>query len=394
MRLFFSDCEIDLERHTLSRQGREVHVEPQVFDLIACVAKAGGALVTYDELIAEIWAGRIVSDATVAARISAARSAIGDDGKRQEVIRTIPRRGIQMVADVTELLKDVTSAEQDFQPNTRQRQSIRYTQSKDGIGIAWAKSGEGTPLLRAGHWMSHLEHDWTSTVWQPLLNRLSSNYSLVRYDPRGTGLSDRTLNSATVEELTDDLEAVADAAGLDKFPIFASSQSVPVALTFAARHPQRVTRLVLLNGLVKGSTARGEVDRTEALLAMIRTGWGEPQSAFMRALSTVFVPNATREEIESLMEMQAVSATGEIAAQLRQTIGAIDVSNYLSQVVCPTLIIHAKGDQVQSAEESRRLARALQDAEFVTLNSDNHILVPSDPTWVESLELIERFLSV
>ncbi len=393
MRLNFADCDLDTDAHILRREGREVHVEPQVFDLIACIAKANGDLVSYDELIAQVWAGRIVSDATIAARVSAARSAIGDDGKRQAILRTVPRRGIQLVVPVINQNDSDATPNVTDTPTNKRNQTIRYTQSKDGTGIAWATSGDGPPLLRAGHWMSHLEHDWTSPVWQPQLDRLSAGHTLIRYDPRGTGLSDRHLNGATLVELTDDLEAVADAAGLERFPIYATSQSVPVALSFAARHPKRVTRLALLNGLVVGSTARGDHDRTEALLAMIRSGWGQPGSPFMRALSTVFVPDATRDEVDSLMEMQALSATADVAAELRKTIGAIDVSDCLSAVACPTLVVHSTGDQVQSVEGSRILARTLQNAQFQTLNSQNHILVPSDPIWENCLEQIEAFLA-
>lgn len=391
MRLEFADCELDLDAYALRRGGRAVHVEPQVFDLIACVAKAQGALVSYDDLITQVWSGRIVSDATVAARISAARTALGDSGKRQAILRTVPRRGIQLLAAVTEADGSPLANQNTAKPF--RQQTIRYAHSKDGTGIAWAISGSGPPLLRAGHWMSHLEHDWTSPVWQPLLDRLSANHTLVRYDPRGTGLSDRTLNGATVEELADDLEAVADAAGLETFPIFATSQSVPVALTFAARHPERISRLALLNGLVQGSVVRGEQDQTEALRAMIKTGWGQPGSPFMRAISTVFVPEATREEVDSLMAMQALSATGEMASELRNTIASIDVSGFLSGVICPTLVMHSSGDQVQSAEESRRLARALRNAEFQMIDSQNHILVPSDPCWAECYAQIESFLT-
>lgn len=393
MHLVFADCELNLSAHTLTRAGELVHVEPQVFDLIACVAKAGGALVSYDDLIAEVWQGRIVSDATIAARISAARTAIGDDGKRQQVLRTVPRRGVQMVVPVSETSVEGATADCTPSPSVSRTQIIRYTQSHDGTGIAWAESGEGPPLLRAGHWMSHLEHDWTSPVWQPFLDRLSNQHRLVRYDPRGTGLSDRTLNNATIEELADDMQAVADAAGLRTFPIFAASQSVPIALTFAARCPERVSKLVLLNGLIRGSSARGDVDQTEALLAMIRNGWGKPGSPFMRAITTVFVPDATREEIDSLMEMQALSATADLAADLRQTIGAIDVTDCLHRVVCPTLVIHASGDQVQSAEESRKLALTLEDARFHTLNTQNHVLAPSDPAWVDCMTHVEAFLA-
>lgn len=390
MRYAFADCELDLDRHLLLRCGSEVHVEPQVFALIACLVRAEGRLVTYDDLMAHVWEGRIVSDATLAARVSLARAAVGDDGKRQEVIRTVHRRGLQLAVPVAE--SEAPEGPSSEPAGAPLRQTIRYTTSRDGTGIAWAEIGEGPPLLRGGHWLGHLEHDLSSPVWRPLLERLARNRRLVRYDPRGTGLSDRALNGATVEELADDMEAVADAAGLERFPIYAISQSVPVALTLAARRPERVSRLILLNGLVQGSTARGEAEQTDTMVGMIRSGWGVPGSAFMRAVATVFVPRSTPEEIESIVEMQALSTTAEIAAEIRKTIGGIDVRHCLDRIACPALVMHCSGDQVQSPEQSKLIARALPGAEFHLCDSPNHIVVPSDPIWAACIDEFDRFL--
>jgi len=194
----------------LRRAHEVVRIEPQVFDLIACLVQANGKFLSYDDLIAQVWNGRIVSDATMAARISMARKAVGDDGKRQEVIRTLPRRGVQLAVPVTEIREGIETSAAIRNHGPNRNQTIRYTTSRDGTGIAWAECGEGPVLLRGGHWLGHLEHDWSSPVWRPLLDRLSDGRRLVRYDPRGTGLSDRQMNGATVEELADDMEAVAD----------------------------------------------------------------------------------------------------------------------------------------------------------------------------------------
>ncbi|MAQ85614.1 MAG: hypothetical protein CMH12_20530 [Maritimibacter sp.] len=384
MRIRFADCELDLARHSLLRAGAPVHVEPQVFDLIACLVAARGALVTYDDLIAQVWQGRIVSDATMAARISAARAAVGDDGRRQAVIRTLPRRGVQLAVPV----------EADGAPTgaAARRQSIRYTTSRDGTAIAWAETGDGPPLLRGGHWLSHLEHDWDSPVWQPVLDDLSRGRRLIRYDPRGTGLSDRVLNEADVDRLADDLEAVADAAGLDRFPIYAISQSVPVAIAFAARHPERVSRMVLVNGLVLGSTAAGDRARTDTMVGMIRSGWAVPGSAFMKAMATVFMPRATPDELASFEEMQGLSASADIAAGIRTVIADIDVRDRLERIACPVLVMHSSGDSVQDPEQSKLLARRVPDAEYHLLDSPNHVLVPSDPMWARCVSEVDRFL--
>jgi DNA-binding winged helix-turn-helix (wHTH) protein/alpha-beta hydrolase superfamily lysophospholipase len=388
----FADCQLDARAHVLMRDGQEVHCEPQVFDLLVLLATRAPALVSYDDMIRDIWKGRIVSDSTLAARVAAARAAVGDDGKRQAVIRTVPRRGVQLAVPVTIGTNDAIHAAPSRQAA---RQIIRYTCSRDGTGLAWAEMGDGPPLLRAGHWLSHLEHDLHSPIWRPLLDRQSAGRRLVRYDPRGTGLSDRDVDFSRVcvEDLADDLEAVADAAGLDRFPIYAISQSVPVALTFAARHPDRVSRMILHNGLVQGSTARGEPEKTETMVAMIRSGWGIPDSPFMRAVATVFAPRSTPEELESLVHLQTVSATPENAAEIRRVVGEIDVLDRLDKITCPVLIMHSSGDAVQSPDQSKLMARGLKDAQFQSWDSNNHMLVPSDPIWDSVVTEFDRFLS-
>ncbi len=380
----FAGCLLDTSLHRLTRDGEEVHVEPQVFDLLVLLAGAEGALVTYDQIVEQVWNGRIVSDATLAARISAARAALGDNGRAQAVIRTVPTRGVQLVVPVTR--QGAAAAGPAVQ------QTIRYTRSRDGTGLAFAVSGQGRPLLRAGHWLSHLEHDWQSPVWRPLLDRLGEGRSLVRYDPRGTGLSDRTLGAATLEHFIDDLEAVADAAGLDRFPIYAISQSVPIALGFAARRPERVERLVLFNGFLRGSTARGDRANTEMMVELIESGWGVADSPFMRAFATLFMPRSTQEELQSLVEMQAVSADPAVAAQLRRIIGDFDVSGLLGKITAPALVAHCSGDAIQSIEQSRQLAQGLADAQFKSWDSPNHVIAPSDPIFTEQLDASIRFL--
>jgi pimeloyl-ACP methyl ester carboxylesterase len=390
-----AEYRLDLGAHRLSRAGRDIHVEPQVCDLIALLAARAPDMVGYEDLVAEIWQGRIVSDATIAARISAARTALGDDGKQQAVIRTHMRRGIQLVVPVVPERGGAVPDAPDPAPDPArdaQGQTLRYARSADGTGIAYAEVGEGPALLRGGHWMSHLEQDWTSPVFGPLLDRLAQHRRLIRYDPRGTGLSERSLNGAGLEQLVDDMEAVADSAGLDRFAIYALSQSVPVALAFAARHPDRVSRMILSNGFVQGELARGEIDRTDALVAMIRAGWGIPGSGFMQAVATVFMPRSTRQELESLVQTQLASATPDVAADLRRMIAGIDVTGILDKVVCPVLVSHATGDAVQSPEQSKIIAAQVREARLCFWDTPNHVVPPNDPVWEACLQAFERFL--
>jgi DNA-binding winged helix-turn-helix (wHTH) protein len=250
----FGTCELDVASHVLRRDGKERPVEPQVFDLIHLLLIRPGELVSRDELIDAVWGGRIVSDATIDARINAARKALGDDGRTQSIIRTVPRRGIRLICPVTS-----TAATSAVTAPEAMTQRVRYAGSGDGAAIAFATTGSGPPLLRAGHWLTHLELDWLSPVWRPLLDALGATFAVTRFDQRGTGLSERDVARFDLEAMTDDLEAVADAAGLDRFPIFAASQGVPVAISFAVRRPERVSALLLYGGFALGRLVRGGV---------------------------------------------------------------------------------------------------------------------------------------
>lgn len=393
----FSDCVLDESTHQLSRADGPVHVEPQVFDLLVALARVAPGLLSYEDMIEQVWNGRIVSDATLSARISSARAAVGDSGAAQKVIRTIARRGVQMACPVLKTASDeaaVGEATQPTLPSAAPYQTIRFTASADGTEIAYAVSAdEGPPLLRGAHWISHLEHDWTSPVWRPWLDRLGVRRRLIRYDARGTGLSQRDPMRQAQEDFVADMEAVLDATGDEAVDIFAVSQSAPIALAFAAQWPARVRRIVLVNGFVQGSYARGQKAETDAMIAMIRAGWGQPGSPFVKAVATLFMPRATEDELASFVEMQTHSASPEGAAAMRDAVGQFDVTGILSQVTAPVLVISSAGDAVHPPSQSRHLARALPNAEFCSLKTDSHAIAPSDPAFTVMMDATDRFLA-
>ncbi|WP_170125327.1 alpha/beta fold hydrolase [Jannaschia seohaensis] len=400
MRYRFSDCELDTAAHELKRLGQPVHVEPQVFDLILALAEAGGDLVSYDGLMERIWAGRIVSDATIATRVSAARAAVGDNGKRQSVIRTVPRRGIQMAVPVVHAPHGseatvTVSVPEPVTPQDGPPQEIRYVRSADGVNIAFAVNGAGPPLLRVGHWLTHLDLDWHSPIWRPLLDRLGAHHTVYRYDQRGTGMSDKDFPGKGIEEFVGDLEAVADQAGPEPIPIFTASQGVAVALKFAADYPERVSRLVLYAGYAQGRYRRGtEAARQEAKahLELVRTGWGQPESLFLKLFTQIYLPSGSRDQVEHLIQMQLASASAARAARLRDIIDHFDVSDILEKVEAPVLLLHGRGDAVHPIEQSEMMARRLPNAVFVPLDTDNHVPLPGSPAWEVILSETERFL--
>lgn len=394
MRYEFADCELDLEARALRRAGDNVRIEPQVFDLLLTLAQNAGVMVTKDELIDAVWEGRIVSDATISARVSAARTAVGDNGRDQSVIRTISRRGFMMVAEVSVFASDANT-EPASKPTPRQ--VIRYANSPDGTSIAWSSAGDGPPVLYAWHHFSHLEKDWTSRLLSPALATLAERHRLIRHDIRGCGLSDPMQPEATIDDHVADMKAVADAAGLTRFPIVATLQAAAVAIRFAALHPDRVSRLVLHNAYARGRAIRNgapenaEHDPFIALLAS--GGWGDPTNGFMRAWATMVLPMASSDETTELIHLIAHSGTAQTALHHRTMIDCIDVLADLTRVRAPTLVIHARLCSIHPVAEGRKVAAGIPAAEFVEVDSSNTFLIGSDPTFGRVMDVTLEFLS-
>jgi pimeloyl-ACP methyl ester carboxylesterase/DNA-binding CsgD family transcriptional regulator len=276
------------------------------------------------------------------------------------------------------------------------RQTIRFCTSSDGVGLAFGMHGSGPPLVRVATWLTHLQHDWDSPLWRHWLDGLAEGRTLVRYDERGSGLSDRDVTRFSVDAWVADLEAVVDAAGLERFSLLGLSNGGAIAIAYAVRHPERVSHLVLCGAFSQGrlrrdpsSKARAEAD---ALLAMIRAGWGGANPAFRRAFTTLFVPDATQEQMEWFDELQRISATPETAALLRLAREEIDVSDLVDQVVTPTLALHAQDDAAVPFEQGRGVASAIPDVHFVPLESRNHILLADEPAWDVFLGELRSFL--
>lgn len=347
MRYHFGDCQLCTQSFTLSVAGIPRPVEPQVFDLLHLLVARAHTLVSHDDLIAKVWNGRIVSDAAISSRISAARAAIGDDGTRQEWIRTISRRGFSFVGEVR------TDGEAALTPKPSMHQTIGFCCSADGTRIAWARSGSGPPLVRAGHWLTHLEHDWQSPVWRPLLDEFSRHFTLWRYDQRGNGLSEHAAADLSLEASVSDLVAVVDTVGLEKSTLYGTSQGAPVAIEYAFRYPGRVARLILHGGFERGRRLRdsdGGVPMSQAMVTLIREGWGKPGSAFMRAFASIYIPEGCKEQLDSLAELQRLCTDAGTAARLRWAIDGYSVAGRLGGIRVPTLVLHARHDAVHPFE--------------------------------------------
>ncbi len=243
--------------------------------------------------------------------------------------------------------------------------------------------------------MTHLEHDWESPVWRHWIRALSSDRRLIRYDERGNGLSDWDAADLSFEACLRDLDAVVEASGLERFPMLGISQGCAFAVAYAARYPERVSRLVLYGGYVRGWAMRGspeEIARRQGLGALIRHGWGEDNPAFRQAFTTLFVPDATPEQMRWFNDLQRAAASPENAFRLHEVFGRLDVRSLLPQVRVPTLVLHGRHDGVVPFAEGRILAAEIPDARFVPLESRNHILLEGEPAWERFLAETRAFL--
>jgi pimeloyl-ACP methyl ester carboxylesterase len=265
------------------------------------------------------------------------------------------------------------------------------------VRIAWASVGTGPPLVKAANWLNHLEFDWQSPVWRPWFAELSRDHRLVRYDQRGNGLSDWEVGDLSLEALVADLEAVVDAAALDRFVLLGISQGCPVSISYAVRHPERVSQLLLFAGYSRGWKARGspeEQERRRAMQILARQGWGKDNPAYRQLFTSIYLPGATAEEMGWFNDLQRVSTSPENAVRLMDTFGGLDVTGLLPRVTTPTLVLHAREDGSTPYAEGRALAAGIPGARFVTLESINHIVLSHEPAFARFHEEVRSFLGV
>lgn len=393
VKFHFENHVLDAERRELRRDAELVALEPQVFDLLLYLVKNRERVVSKDDLIAAVWSGRVVSDSTLDSRINAARKAVGDDGKAQRLIRTSARKGLRFVAQVREVNDREDTP---LVPALVEKQEISFCRSSDNINIAFAEVGAGAPLLKTANWLTHLEYDWESPLWSPLLHWLAARARLVRYDSRGNGLSDQSAEEISFAGFVRDFECVAKTTKFDRFAILGISQGAAIAIDYAARHPERVSKLVLLGGYAQGRNMReseAEKEKARIFLSMMRQGWGDEHSAFMRAFASIFIPNGSPEQIKWFADLQRNTTTAQNAVRIRNACDAIDVVSSLPKVKVPTLVLHCRHDNVVPLEQGRLMATSIPNARFVTLESENHVLIPNEPAWPRFLNEIEAFLA-
>lgn len=271
-------------------------------------------------------------------------------------------------------------------------QQIQFCRSSDGSKIAYARHGEGPPLVVAACWLSHLQFDWESPVWRHWVEHLGKISTMVRYDERGFGLSDWDVDDFSFDARIADLEAVVDDAGLERFALLGMAQGGQVAIAYAARHPERVTRLILHSCYAAMIPDPAAAEMEEAFVHLIKVGWARPESEFRRVFTSLMIPGATQEQMTWLDALQRVATSTSNAVRSREQRKGIDVTGLLSQLKMPTLVLHARQERMNKFEDGRNLAARIPNARLAALDSANHILLEDEPAWPVFLEEVTAFI--
>ena len=275
-------------------------------------------------------------------------------------------------------------------------QQIMFARTPDGVRLAYAGSGSGPTLIKAATWLSHLEFDWESPVWSHLLRDLSDRFSFVRYDERGCGLSDWAVPDLSFESWVRDLETVADAAGAERFALLGISQGASIAIAYAVRHPERVSHLVLHGGYARGRLVRSDTpqerEEVETMTKLAELGWGKADPSFRQFFTSQFIPGGTAEQHQWFNELERISTSPQNAARFMREFARIDVRALLPQVQCPTLVLHSRHEVRQPFEEGRLIATEIPGAQFVPIDSGNHLLLGDEPGWQRWIDAVLDFL--
>jgi pimeloyl-ACP methyl ester carboxylesterase/DNA-binding winged helix-turn-helix (wHTH) protein len=393
----FGEYELDVAGHLLRRAGQPIHVEPRAFDLLCHLVTHRDRVVSKNELLDSVWGDRFVSEAALTTALRTARLAVGDTGGRQGLIRTVHRRGYQFVAAASVVQPVAPGDHRPAAPSAQGSQVIRFCQAGDGTRIAYAAVGTGPPLVKAANWLSHLDLEWTTPLWSHWLNGLARDRRLIRYDERACGLSDWEVPSCTFDDWVNDLHTVVEAAGLDRFPLLGVSQGGAVAVAYAARHPERVSRLILAGAYARGRQVRArdatERDAAALDLDVARVGWGHQDPRFLRVFASQFLPDGTPREWAEFIAYQRRTASPANGVRFLEEFARIDVSAVAHGVSCPTLILHSRDDARVPASQAGELAALIPDSRLVLLDSRNHLLTAAEPAWAEFLSHVDAFLA-
>jgi pimeloyl-ACP methyl ester carboxylesterase/DNA-binding winged helix-turn-helix (wHTH) protein len=407
MRYCFNEFVLDCHLFEFRRDGERIEMQPKVFSFLRLLADNPRRTLSKDEIFDSLWPDVVVADASLQRIASLARRAVKRDCEG-EILRTIRGIGYRLDAEVEKHDAVATGAATDVRANggaeageptsrpmvPRLTQEIRFCKTVDGFNLAWAKLGTGTPLVRCLGWFSNIEMEWEWDAGRRFWEKLARRHTLVRYDGRGIGLSDQA-DEFTLETRLRDLEAVVDAAELERFALVGMSEGCSAAIKYAARHPERVSHLVLC-GAPDSAVAPITPERREwgaAYFGVLQQAWGGNSTSFSRFLASLFLgEEATPEMLDYFDRMQRASADRETALTYAATLAHLGVGDDAANVRVPTLVLHRRDDELCPIEGGRAVAAAIPGARFMVLDGGNHWLLLDDPRADSVIEALEQFL--
>jgi pimeloyl-ACP methyl ester carboxylesterase/DNA-binding CsgD family transcriptional regulator len=280
------------------------------------------------------------------------------------------------------------------------QQTVRFVTTQDQVRLAWAQCGAAAApaMVKAANWISHLEYDWESPVWRHWVRFLSEHFRLLRYDERGCGLSQQDVENLDTGNWLPDLEAVVDAArSVEPFVLLGISQGACASIAYAVKHPEKVSHLVLYGGYVRGWALRENPDHVReysALVDFAELAWGRPDPLYRRLFTKRFLPAGSEEQLQWFDELCARTVRPAMAGRLLRSRGLADATDLLGRVRVPTLVVHARGDLVSPLSQGQQLAAGIPGAEFVQVDSPNHILLAQEPAWQRFQDVVLDFTGV
>jgi pimeloyl-ACP methyl ester carboxylesterase/DNA-binding winged helix-turn-helix (wHTH) protein len=392
-RYTFGPYSLDARERRFRRGNEDLRLRGKVFDTLHMLVANAGRLVRKDELLETVWADTSVEANNVDRCISELRRVLETDGG---IIETVPRQGYRFNADVSGVengsaVANAVAPGADYMP----RPDTHFFTTHGGVRLAYAIGGEGPPLVRAIDWISHLEFEWRNPHARRWLTTIMRHNTLVRYDQRGSGLSDWNVDDFSLDRAVADLEELMDGLGLDKFALLGSCQGGAVATVYAARHPERVTRLILNGAFVSGWPRPDDIaaEQFQAMLAMIRHGWGQDNPAFRQMWTTLFMPDTDAADMGWMNELQRITASPENAVRMLSEFPKINIVDILPDVACPTLVLHTQNDAAVPIKEARLIASRVRGADLVELPGRNHQLRPTDSGWPAFESAFARFMA-
>ncbi|MBM6403440.1 alpha/beta fold hydrolase [Phycicoccus sp. CSK15P-2] len=403
-------------RRLLCADQRPVHLEPRAFDLLCYLVEHRGRVVPRRELLLEVWGDAPVTGSVLPTALSAVRAALGDTGSTQHLVRTLRGLGYQFVAPTSVVTADLDSlltaeAVPAAEPVTTApaithgtrgtgtdagvRDVIRFCRTTDGARIAWAAVGSGPPLVKTANWLSRLDLERESPLFRHWFDGLARGRQLIRYDERGCGLSEQS-SGFTLEEWMADLDAVVDAAGLDRFPLLGVSVGAPLAVAYAALRPERVSRLAVHAGFIRGPAARArddtERDQAALDLNLALSGWQEGDRSYLWFWASQHYADSSPSRWDEFAEYTRQTTSAENRTRFMTEMSRLDVTELASRITCPTLVMHSRDDRRVPFSQATELADLVPNSRLVLFDGRNHLLMPDEPAWSAFVTELHAFL--